>query len=182
MHEMFFTLRRGFHTSNQFLCRMLQPFGITPARLDLLHAIDDLKVRPRQTWLAKWFGVTAATMSKLVRALEGLGLVERARDPADARAFRISLTQRGLRLLRRVRREIQGSGAAEFAAMSAVAWTWWDGDQAFLQMEAFDGALHRIRRQFGDIAGFHYPWHPDDFWRFGPEVMAEVASVRDRSA
>ena len=165
MHQMFFTLRRGFHKSNQFLSRMLQPFGITPARLDVLHAIDDLGVRPRQTWLAQWFGVTAATMSKLVRALEGLGLVARARDPADARAFRISLTELGLRLLRRVRREIQGSGAAELAAVSAVTWTWWDDTQAFIQMEAFDDALSRIRRQFGDIAAFHYPWHPDDFWR-----------------
>ena len=166
MHQLFFTLRRGFHTSNQFLSRMLKPLGITPARLDVLHAVDELGVRPRQTWLAQWFGVTAATMSKLVRALEGLGLIERARDPTDARAFRISLTALGLRLLRRVQREIGGSGAAEFAAASAVACKWWDENQAFMQMEAFDDALRRIRKQFGDIAGFHYPWHPDDFWRF----------------
>lgn len=163
MNQVFFSLRRAFHTSNRFLFKLVEPFGITPARLDLLHAIEELRIQPRQTQLAKLFGVTAATMSKLVRAIERLGLIARERDPRDARAVRISLTDAGLKLLRRARRAVMGSGAAELAAVSAVTYTWWDANEAFCQLETFVDALCRLRRQFGDQAWFYYAWHPDDF-------------------
>jgi DNA-binding MarR family transcriptional regulator len=48
--------------------------------------------------------VTAATMSRLVRALEADGLVRRHADPSDGRAIRLVATASGRRLLARARR------------------------------------------------------------------------------
>jgi DNA-binding MarR family transcriptional regulator len=54
--------------------------------------------------LADALGVTIATASRTVDALEAAGLVRREQDPTDARAVRVGLTARGGRE-HRVRRE-----------------------------------------------------------------------------
>ncbi|MFF8613095.1 MarR family winged helix-turn-helix transcriptional regulator [Streptomyces sp. NPDC015350] len=59
--------------------------------------------RQRATDLATYFGVGKATMSRQLRALEGLGLVAREPDPADGRAFLVHLTAEGLARYRSVR-------------------------------------------------------------------------------
>lgn len=46
--------------------------------------------------------LTQPGLSRLIARLEGLGLVERAADPADARASRIRLTEEGVAVQRRV--------------------------------------------------------------------------------
>lgn len=48
--------------------------------------------------LAERSALSKQTMTTLVRDCENAGLVERSRDPADGRAFRIGLTDRGRRL------------------------------------------------------------------------------------
>ena len=40
-------------------------------------------------------GVEPPTVTKMLRRLEGCGLVERSQGPADARSFRVHLTERG---------------------------------------------------------------------------------------
>lgn len=45
--------------------------------------------------LACRLGVEPPTVTKMLRRLEGLGLVDRRPDPADARSFRVSLTEKG---------------------------------------------------------------------------------------
>ncbi|HEV2093089.1 MAG TPA: MarR family transcriptional regulator [Rubrobacter sp.] len=45
--------------------------------------------------LAERLGVEPPTVTKMVRRLEGLGLVERRQDPSDARSFRVHLTNMG---------------------------------------------------------------------------------------
>jgi MarR family transcriptional regulator, organic hydroperoxide resistance regulator len=45
--------------------------------------------------LAVRLGVEPPTVTKMLRRLEGCGLVERRPDPTDARSFRVHLTQRG---------------------------------------------------------------------------------------
>lgn len=76
--------------------------GITPARASALSVL--VFGGPRTlTELARAEQVTAATMSKLVGALEAEGLVRRARDPDDARAARLHPTARARRILERGR-------------------------------------------------------------------------------
>ena len=45
--------------------------------------------------LAVRLGVEPPTVTKMLRRLEGCGLVERRQDPKDARSFRVYLTERG---------------------------------------------------------------------------------------
>jgi DNA-binding MarR family transcriptional regulator len=54
--------------------------------------------------LAARLGVEPPTVTKMLRRLEGCGLVERSQDPTDARSFRIYLTERGRALEERVAR------------------------------------------------------------------------------
>ncbi|MET8569690.1 MarR family transcriptional regulator [Streptomyces sp. NPDC004783] len=57
----------------------------------------------RATDLAAYIGVGKATMSRQLRALEELGLVAREPDPADGRAWLVTLTPEGQERVGRVR-------------------------------------------------------------------------------
>jgi DNA-binding MarR family transcriptional regulator len=57
---------------------------------------DDLRIGE----LAERAALSKQSMTALVRACEDAGLVERRRDPADGRAFRVRLTRRGRRFQR----------------------------------------------------------------------------------
>ena len=61
--------------------------------LDQLDARDPMMVSE----LAEYLGVTASTMSLNLKRLEGAGLVERSRDPDDARVMNVVLTEEGVR-------------------------------------------------------------------------------------
>ena len=78
--------------------RAVAPLGLTHAQYVALASIRGLAARgekPSQRRLATWTGLGTIYVSKLVRALEHDGLVERAPDPGDARAVQITLTDRG---------------------------------------------------------------------------------------
>lgn len=75
---------------------------ITPARASALSVL--VFGGPRTlTELARAERVTPATMSRLVSAMEGEGLVRREPDPDDARAVRLHPTPRARRILERGR-------------------------------------------------------------------------------
>ncbi|MFF4716116.1 MarR family winged helix-turn-helix transcriptional regulator [Streptomyces eurythermus] len=57
----------------------------------------------RATELAAYIGVGKATMSRQLRALEELGLIAREPDPADGRAWLVTLTEEGSRRVGTVR-------------------------------------------------------------------------------
>jgi MarR family transcriptional regulator, organic hydroperoxide resistance regulator len=59
----------------------------------LLELWQEDGLRARE--LAVRLGVEPPTVTKMLRRLEGCGYVERSQDPADARSFRIYLTQKG---------------------------------------------------------------------------------------
>ncbi|WKX72560.1 MarR family winged helix-turn-helix transcriptional regulator [Streptomyces sp. XD-27] len=93
-------LRRARATSGE-MAREMHP-DLEPAAYGLLVRLADAG-RQRATDLAGYFGVGKATMSRQLRALEMLGLVTRAQDPADGRAFLVQLTDEGRERFRRVR-------------------------------------------------------------------------------
>jgi DNA-binding MarR family transcriptional regulator len=76
--------------------------GISPARASALSVLVFGGERSL-TELAEAERVTAATMSKLVTALEREGLVRRHPDVNDARAIRIEATAKARRILERGR-------------------------------------------------------------------------------
>nr|WSW65162.1 MarR family transcriptional regulator [Streptomyces sp. NBC_00995] len=95
--------------------RGLAPLGLTHAQYSLLGSLMGMQqagLRPSQRALADHTGLEALYVSKLARGLEAAGFVERAADPADTRAVRLSLTTEGLAVAARavevVRRLVEG--------------------------------------------------------------------------
>ena len=69
--------------------RAVAPLGLTHAQYSLvasLYGMGRAGERPSQRRLADHTGLEALYVSKLARALEAAGLLERARDPRDPRA------------------------------------------------------------------------------------------------
>ena len=111
--------------------RALAPLGLTHAQYVLLasvHGMDREGMRPSQRELADYTGLEALYVSKLARALEAAGLVERSRDPADSRTVRLALTDQGRRtiqpaitavqaLLERLLAPLGGRGGPRSAAL-----------------------------------------------------------------
>ncbi|MDI2128672.1 MarR family winged helix-turn-helix transcriptional regulator [Yinghuangia seranimata] len=78
--------------------RALAPLGLTHAQYSLLaslYGIERAGLRPSQRELADHTGLEALYVSKLARALEADGFIERTRDTVDTRAVRLSLTEHG---------------------------------------------------------------------------------------
>jgi DNA-binding MarR family transcriptional regulator len=90
--------------------------------------------RARVTDLAASIGVGKGTISRQVKALEELGLVRRAPDPADGRAFLLELTDVGGRRFRAARDARRGR-------LRELMRTWPRAD-----VEALAGLLHRFNQ------------------------------------
>ena len=78
--------------------RTVAPFGLTHAQYVLLATLYGLSlqgIQPSQRELAEANGLEPVYVSRLARALEEGGLIERAESPADPRAVEISLTPHG---------------------------------------------------------------------------------------
>ena len=91
--------------------RVLAPLGLTHAQYTVLASLHGMRRsgrRPSQRQLADRLGLEPLYISKLARALESAGLVERAADPDDSRAVRLSLTEEGTEAARRAIPVVRG--------------------------------------------------------------------------
>lgn len=93
-------LRRARASSGE-LAREVHP-DLEPAAYGLLVRLEEVGSQ-RATDLAHYFGVGKATVSRQLRALDGLGLIARTPDPADGRASLVQLTPEGRERFTRVR-------------------------------------------------------------------------------
>lgn len=75
------------------------PRAVLTARLAVRHAA--VRGGPVSSRLADHTGLEPLYVSKLARALEAAGLVERLPDPSDTRAVQLSLTDQGRDVTRR---------------------------------------------------------------------------------
>jgi len=109
------SLAERLHSAAIHLLRRLrredEAMGVGPARASALSVL--VFAGPLSLGeLARAEQVRPPTMSRIVKALEGAGLVRRERDAADARAIRLAATAKGRKLLlagrrRRVRALVQ---------------------------------------------------------------------------
>jgi DNA-binding MarR family transcriptional regulator len=91
--------------------RAVAPLGLTHAQYALvasLHGMGRAGLHPSQRQLADHTGLEPLYVSKLARALEAAGLLERTRDPQDPRAVRLALTKEGSEVTRRAIKVVQG--------------------------------------------------------------------------
>ena len=90
--------------------------GVTPTRLTALATLE--KCGPMRSGdLAERLGITAASMSRLVEALEDGGWIERQPDPEDRRAQLLTLSGDGRDTLEAARREGTGELAEAIRAL-----------------------------------------------------------------
>ena len=90
--ELTVLLRRA-RASQGEMAREVHP-DLESAAYGLLVRLDECGGQ-RATELAAYVGVGKATMSRQLRALEELGLIAREPDPADGRAWLVTLTDEG---------------------------------------------------------------------------------------
>ncbi|MFF9219059.1 MarR family winged helix-turn-helix transcriptional regulator [Streptomyces viridosporus] len=91
--------------------RAVAPLGLTHAQYSVvatLHGMRRSGERPSQRRLADLTGLEPLYVSKLARALEAAGLLERTRDPRDPRAVQLALTERGVEVTRQAIEVVQG--------------------------------------------------------------------------
>ncbi|WP_217214209.1 MarR family winged helix-turn-helix transcriptional regulator [Streptomyces sp. AC550_RSS872] len=91
--------------------RAVAPLGLTHAQYALVASLYDMQrhgERPSQRRLADHTGLEPLYVSKLARALEGAGLLERTRDPRDPRAVQLALTEPGQERTRQAIEVVQG--------------------------------------------------------------------------
>ncbi len=82
--------------------RAVAPLGLTHGQYSLLASLQGLAetgLQPSQRELADHTGLEPLHVSKLVRALEREGLVERAANPADTRAVLLRPTAQGTKVV-----------------------------------------------------------------------------------
>ncbi|GAA4620605.1 MarR family transcriptional regulator [Actinoallomurus vinaceus] len=83
--------------------RALAPLGLTHAQYVMLSSLFGMEragLRPSQRELADRTGLEPLYVSKLARSLEADGLIARARDLADTRTVRLTLTEKGQEAVR----------------------------------------------------------------------------------
>ena len=163
MDAMFFSLKRAHHASLRFGHEATKEFGLTPARFDLLFALkqhrDESPLAMTQHELRGILGVSAPTVSRMLRSLERLALVWRGpRAPRRSRA--VGLTFRGRMLIRRATRRLFFSGFARRVADRAIRRFRKELD--FERRGSLDEKLKAIRQYFGDAATLSYQGDPDD--------------------
>ena len=77
--------------------------------------------QPAQRRLAEHAGMDAMMTSQVVRALEREGLVERLRDPGDARTLRVTVTPAGRKRLQGALADVEAADAGFFAPVADEA-------------------------------------------------------------
>lgn len=99
---------------------MLVPHDLTHVQFVLLASLWWLESHhepPTQARLASQAGTDPMMTSQVTRKLEARGLLERAVDPADARARRLVLTRAGLALVARALTDVEASDDEYFAPL-----------------------------------------------------------------
>ena len=162
MHHIFFSLKRTHHRALAYSRQLSVPYGLTPARFDMLYAID--RHRDSLLWqshLRRLLGVTAATISRMVRSLEALGYITRARNDYDRRQINVRITALGSRIFRFVEDLTMISGYVDFIVTCTFGVLWY-ADSAISDLLDFEAFLHRARDRLWDTATLRFAWHPDD--------------------
>lgn len=159
MHALFFHVKIA-HLSIQVVARRLaREIDLTPARFDLLVAISRHGPYPgtRQDELRRTLHVSTSNVSRMVRALERLGWVERTRDRDDRRTWRVRLTERAEEML-------GGEGAfAMKCAQKVVRRVVCEGQGILDTMLRVESLVHSVLALTGRPLAFLYRYgHPDD--------------------
>ncbi len=114
---LFAAFRQALLAHRQFMARSLGDAHLHPGQavcLNILARAEGLSQRA----LADTMHVSPPTLSRMLRALEKAGLVERRQDASDQRLARVHLTPAGRAVAARTRRALADHIPAAIAALS----------------------------------------------------------------
>ena len=162
MNIIFFGLKRAYHGTLRVTRRALARIGLTAARFDLLYIVQKGgEITQRE--LRKALGVSGPTVSRMLGSLEDLGLIEREVSDLDRRERYVILTRVGRRCVRKAVRLLIHTGHVQLALDGALCGDQWHHAMACeTAKKACDRTLGRLRRAFGDVATFAYPFTCED--------------------
>lgn len=155
-----FGIKRAHHRSLRFSEKALRPFGITPARFDMLRCIEKLETA-FQYQIAQALGVSAPTVSRMMKALVKLGLVYKGPFDEYPRAHLVQLSKEGEALIARVLRELEGSGMLDHVQNVVGSWSNVKRRSA-RHLDRFYNHLRWVRFTLGDTAIRVEEWPPDE--------------------
>ena len=162
VNRIFFSLKRAHQSVLRFSRQMLLNKGVTPARYDMLHALNlrrNSGIAQKQLQII--LGVHKATVSRMLGSLEELGLVRRDINPFDRRCKDVWLTDEGFARLQAAYDPIVRRGWIQ-AALTAVLGTGGNPDlvpprRCVEEQRQLDRHLWSFRRGFVDTASLGYP-------------------------
>ena len=162
MHQILFGLKRAFQSSLEWSKKVFAVHGLTPARFDMLYAIGSEETL-YQSGLRRMLGVSGATISRMLKALKQLGLVDTFVDEFDRRCKVLVLTERGQEVLDEAIEHVFGGGVGQLAVESVVE-RWWPNTALVVHRAilTLSQRLACIRRHFGDCAKMRYDTEPGD--------------------
>jgi DNA-binding MarR family transcriptional regulator len=167
MNAHFFATKRAHYGVLRVLRKPLKSFGLTAARYDLMHALFGNRGQAspgynlKQSYIRRQLGVCKSVVSRMLKSLEELGLVERWRCYGDRRQRWVKLTERGMECMRRTLQCLERA-AGRLLRMAICFGHERDKDECFEHMVYLESYLRGMRTHYGDTARLFYPWHPDD--------------------
>jgi hypothetical protein len=159
----------------------LKRVGLTPARFDLLYALNQYRNGVTQSGLRKLLGVGRTTVSRMLASLEQLRLVTRSIDTVDKRKRLVKLTTLGRWKVNFTYRAFARSGWADLAVDSALGskgqFRWYDWGECLEATSLMDGLLGAIRKAFGDRARLVYDWWPDEIMPWEVQIDSDLEAM-----
>lgn len=147
LHHLFsHVIRLHFHRFHA----LLEPFGLYPGQPPLLFELQR-ENGLKQKELAGRLHIQPATLTVMLRRMEGTGLVERKQDADDGRVSRVYLTHKGLDACSRLKEVVQRLEKDCFQGIS-------DPDQEQLRR-----LLLMIRRNLAEKGGKNPTCQANDF-------------------
>ena len=167
MDPLTFGLKRAHWSMLRVSRRDFNALGLTQARMDILHALRRAHSNKRPMWqsnLRRILGYTArSTLTQLLKALEGLGLIRRRRSRRDARQLEVELTARGQETRERTYDHFVNKAWVYTAPEYAMRWSPRpDEEVAWQAYVDRTSALHKtlglLRFALRDTATLRYAW------------------------
>ena len=112
-----FLMRKVSQASFEGFAEIVARHGLHPMHFGLLSILD-AEGPVSQQELGRQLGIDPSSMVARMDALENLGLVERERSADDRRAYEISLTPEGRKVLKQLQAEARKYGKEFFRALT----------------------------------------------------------------
>jgi DNA-binding MarR family transcriptional regulator len=161
MQRLFFSVKRVHWRWQQRARRVLREVDVplTPARFTLMRVLYTYRHGIARFNLVKLLGVAGPVVSRMLKALEGLGLTERIRGVTrDARVVLVRATTAGRAMvgaaLEATNRETERIATVCFAS----------SQHPEVDLDVLDRFLLRARVKLVDPTPFPVPWRGGDLW------------------